>query len=484
LLSSGTTTFQITFNPSASGLRIANISIANDDCDESAYDFTVQGFGSDPALSLLSQLDVSCNGGSDGALSVSVSGGIAPYTYSWSPGNPLGDSTSSVSGLTAGVWTCILNDVNGCTSSIALTLLEPSAITGSQTLTVCAGGSVTVGTTTHNTSGVFTDVVLASNGCDSSVTTNLTVSPAITGSQTLTVCAGGSVTVGTNTYTTSGTFTDVVLASNGCDSTVTTNLTVSPAITGSQTLTVCAGGSVTVGTTTHTTSGIFTDVLLATNGCDSTVTTNLTVSPAITGSQTLTLCAGGSVTVGTNTYTTSGTFTDVVLASNGCDSTVTTNLTVENSIDVSTTVNGASISANAIGASYQWLDCDNGNIAIFGETNSSYTASITGNYSVIVNVGNCSDTSACVNVMLTSVHLIHDINSVSIYPNPSNGIFTINLNSIEIKSFELINPLGQIIYSGLINNQKELNITTLESGIYTIRINDNKNSRYYRIIKN
>ncbi|MBK6833357.1 MAG: choice-of-anchor J domain-containing protein [Bacteroidetes bacterium] len=117
-------------------------------------------------------------------------------------------------------------------------------------------------------------------------------------SQTLSLCAGQSVTVGTNTYTSTGTYTDVLTALNGCDSTVTTNLTVASAIVGSQTLSLCAGQSVTVGTNTYTSTGTYTDVLTALNGCDSTVTTNLTVASAIVGSQTLSLCAGQSVTVG------------------------------------------------------------------------------------------------------------------------------------------------------------------------------------------
>ncbi|MBB3840552.1 surface protein [Runella defluvii] len=43
--SSGSTTFQITFTPSAGGLRRATISIANDDADENPYNFDIQGIG-------------------------------------------------------------------------------------------------------------------------------------------------------------------------------------------------------------------------------------------------------------------------------------------------------------------------------------------------------------------------------------------------------------------------------------------------------
>ncbi|MBV7267754.1 choice-of-anchor D domain-containing protein [Winogradskyella luteola] len=45
---SGSTTFQIAFNPIASGLRTASVSIANDDSDENPYNFDIQGTGNTP----------------------------------------------------------------------------------------------------------------------------------------------------------------------------------------------------------------------------------------------------------------------------------------------------------------------------------------------------------------------------------------------------------------------------------------------------
>ena len=43
--SGGTTTFEITFDPGAAGLREAEVSIANDDLDENPYNFAIQGTG-------------------------------------------------------------------------------------------------------------------------------------------------------------------------------------------------------------------------------------------------------------------------------------------------------------------------------------------------------------------------------------------------------------------------------------------------------
>ncbi len=54
--SGGTTTFEITFDPSAEGMRTAEVSIANDDSDENPYNYAIQGTGTTP------EMDVQGNG--------------------------------------------------------------------------------------------------------------------------------------------------------------------------------------------------------------------------------------------------------------------------------------------------------------------------------------------------------------------------------------------------------------------------------------
>jgi len=73
------------------------------------------------------------------------------------------------------------------------------------------------------------------------------------------------------------------------------------------------------------------------------------------------------------------------------------------SVDITVTSVGTLLTANEVNATYQWLDCDNGNAAIMGETNQSYTPTLTGNYAVELTVGNCVDTSACFLVDFTGI---------------------------------------------------------------------------------
>jgi len=85
--------------------------------------------------------NVSCNGLSDGMLTASVTGGTAPYIYSWSNGT----TTASASGLIVGTYTVTVNDANGCgpvTSSAVIT--QPPVLTASiiaLTNISCNGGS-------------------------------------------------------------------------------------------------------------------------------------------------------------------------------------------------------------------------------------------------------------------------------------------------------------------------------------------------------
>ncbi|MFT5860244.1 MAG: hypothetical protein ACI865_002352 [Flavobacteriaceae bacterium] len=76
------------------------------------------------------------------------------------------------------------------------------------------------------------------------------------------------------------------------------------------------------------------------------------------------------------------------------------------------------LSANAGLETYQWIDCTNGNQAIIGETGMIYVPTITGSYAVIVSLGACIDTSACIqaNLGLDEFDLFK---TTYLYPNPS-----------------------------------------------------------------
>ncbi|OFY77696.1 MAG: hypothetical protein A2281_18095 [Bacteroidetes bacterium RIFOXYA12_FULL_38_20] len=405
-------------------------------------------------------------------------------THSYSQTLCYGDSVlfNSIYLKTPGVYTQTYID-GSCDSVVTLNLSINPPVTSTQTLTLCSGESITVGSNTYSATGTYTDVLTAVNGCDSTVTTNLTVNPAITSTQTLTLCSGQSITIGSNTYSTTGTYTDVLTAASGCDSTVTTNLTINPAIANSQTLTLCSGESITVGSNTYSTTGTYTDVLTAVNGCDSTVTTNLTVNPAISSSQTLTLCAGQSITVGSNTYSSTGTYTDVLIAANGCDSTVTTNLTVNPEIDITTSLFENTIMANEVLATYQWIDCDNYYQPILGEIFHSFTATENGNYAVVITQNSCSDTSSCVSISTVNINGTDITRRITIFPNPTNSTFTIS-GAETNSSVCIYNSIGELLTPDrLIKTSATFDLSDYPEGVYYIMIKTDSIVSLQKLVK-
>ena len=92
-------------------------------------------------------VNVSCNGGNDGSVDLTVTGGVGPYTFDWNSGM---FTTEDISGLIAGSYTGTLTDANGCTASGTMTVSEPAMLVASIFLatdpTTCGGsdGAITI----------------------------------------------------------------------------------------------------------------------------------------------------------------------------------------------------------------------------------------------------------------------------------------------------------------------------------------------------
>jgi gliding motility-associated-like protein len=92
-----------------------------------------------PAIvAAISQANILCHGNNNGIATVLVSGGVSPYTYSWSP---LGGNGPNASGLAAGTYTCTITDANNCLHNEVFNISEPTAIAlaDSQSDLLCFG---------------------------------------------------------------------------------------------------------------------------------------------------------------------------------------------------------------------------------------------------------------------------------------------------------------------------------------------------------
>ncbi len=214
------------------------------------------------------------------------------------------------------------------------------------------------------------------------------------------------------TYTVSGTYNFVITNFNGCDSTATLNLTINPYTTSSSSATSC--DDYNWNGQTYTASGTYTFATTNSNGCDSIATLNLTINLSLFSINNQAICFGSSYSINGNTYSSSGTYLDVYTNNLGCDSTVSTILTILPAFSV-TTQNPTGGSPICLGESvtltmtswspansiYQWNNLSG---AISGATSSTYTTSVAGTYSLTVtNPAGCTATSSGTNITTISL---------------------------------------------------------------------------------
>lgn len=75
----------------------------------------------EPSVLAIVDQNVSCAGGSDGALTAFVSGGTSPFNYLWTPGN---ETNQSITGLSVGSYTINVTDANGCTDAVTGNVIQ------------------------------------------------------------------------------------------------------------------------------------------------------------------------------------------------------------------------------------------------------------------------------------------------------------------------------------------------------------------------
>ena len=156
------------------------------------------------------------------------------------------------------------------------------------------------------------------------------------------------------------------------------------------------------------------------------------------------------------------------------------------SMDVTTVLNGTTLTANNVNGFYKWLNCDENYTPIFGENNQSYSPSVNGMYAVEITENGCVDTSMCVSVNTVGIDGVKNNIQTALYPNPSSGIYHILLTeSIEYFELAVHNIQGEIIFSKIYANtsQTSINLKEASPGVYFLTIKSNNGKNVVKLIK-
>jgi gliding motility-associated-like protein len=318
----------------ATGLCAGSYTVVVSGCFQTSYTDSVTIKG---GLSTTDSITGTSCTANTGTATVKSSTGVQPFTWKWSTGA----TTETITGLSAGTYTCIMSDNTGCTDTTAVTITSSGAPIITVTPTddsICLGGSVPL-LAKDGTSYTWLPVA----GLSCTTCPNPTASPATT-----------------TTYTVTG-------DSNGCSNTATVTIVINPSPVVSinpSTFTICIGQNVVLAATGASTYTWTPPANLSCTICDST-----TASPT-----------------STTTYTVTGT------NSHGCTSTATATIMFAQpgSISVSppqTICTGASATLSASGSTgtFNWQpgNLSGSTITVSPSTSTIYTVTLTGSCSLV-----------------------------------------------------------------------------------------------------
>lgn len=335
-----------------------------------------------------------------------------------------------------------LSTVDGCDSTVTVNLTVHPYLIRDIEIDICAGESYEFDETTYTETGIYTATFTDQYDCDSMVVLVLNVHNSIENTVEESICEGETFVFGEDTYTDAGEYTHTFTATGGCDSTVQLTLAVLSHVEQHISTTICEGETYDLGTSTYTQSGNYTEVLSAENTCDSTVHLTLTVLPSIENQLDINVCAGETYEVGTSVYTESGNYTDILTSINGCDSIVNLNLTILNNIENSIEINICEGETYEVG-------------------NSIYTES--GNYTdVLTSVHGCDSSVSLTLLVLPNMEtqLAANICDGDIYV-VGNSVYTESGNYTDILTS--VNGCDSIIFTNLAVHGSQ--ITAVEAGI-------------------
>ncbi len=404
----------------ATGLCAQTYTITVTDANSCTYTATTT-ITQPPAISPNpTQTNVLCNPNCDGTATVAPTGGVAPYTYLWTP---TAQTTPTATGLCAGTYTVTITDANNCTVTQTFTITQPPL---PLSVSITATGNPVP--------------------CFGNCTATLTANPLGGVAPYTYVWAPGGQLTQTITGVCAGTYTVTITDANACTRTATFTVTEPPALTISITTTGnpldCFGdcdasatatpgggtppysyswnptGQITA-TATGLCAGTYTVTVSDANSCTITQTITITQPPALTASITTTnnpvQCFGFCTATatanpagGTPVYTYSwntipvqltqtatglcaGTYTVTVTDANGCTTTQAITITQPTQIQIGLTItnnpllcNGqciATATTNASGGTpgytYVWNPGGATTSSVAGLCAGSYTVTIT-----------------------------------------------------------------------------------------------------------
>ena len=437
------------------------------------------------------------------------------YIYAWTAAPGITDTTLSnptVNLLNSGntpltqsytVMTNLATNPNSCPSFDSVIVTINPLFNDTLPVSICQGSSYTLGTQVFSTAGYHPVLFQSISGCDSTVVLNLSLLPNVINNQTVHICQGGSYTFDGNILSTSGIYSQFLQTSTGCDSTVNLTLIVDPILTSNIQAAICQGGNYTFGTQNLTASGNYSRTIQTVAGCDSIINLTLTVNPVLSSSSSMNLCQGQTILFFGQTLSGSGSYVHTLQTVAGCDSVVTLNLTVY-PIPAAPILTGNSpiecpgdiVSLNiepVSNALYNWsgpLNFSSSNMDVFFPVQIEQM----GIYSATISINGCVSSPASIPVSITNIYGYDDFDFPNVItPNGDGNNDELNIETkfktCQEYQLKVFNRWGDILYSGKRFDTpfsgKDMNGRVLEDGVYfyLLEFDQQKKSGFIHVVR-
>ena len=284
-------------------------------------------------------------------------------------------------------------------------------------------------------------------------------------------------------YNEAGDYEQTLQSIYGCDSTVVMHLSFIDSYDVETEATAC--DSYVWNDEVFTESGVYEHTFTSQYGCDSIVTMNLTVYESYNPSAEITLAvdACDSFEWDGIVYTETGIYEHIYTDIHGCDSTVVIDLgvmtapvieTINGETEVDVRLTPTSVYSTAPNGGTFWsLDPEEAGTVVVEEGIATITWSETFKGEVLLHVwalGYCGQDESSMTINVKNSTDVDEYGfKAKIYPNPTNGIVTIEAESLQ--RLTVVNVLGQIMYDHETEGDyAQIEMSQFGTGTYLIRI--------------
>ena len=141
-------------------------------------------------------------------------------------------------------------------------------------------------------------------------------------------------------------------------------------------------------------------------------------------------------------------------------------------------INDTLFSAVKNASHYQWY---NGSQPIINANSSYYVPTVSGNYTLELSYSSCAYFSNVVNVTFTNINELPNNENLIIYPNPSDGLLTVELKDDEIKEIHLYSAQGKLLKQ--VFNTNKIHFDEFDAKIYLLKVIGSQHIYSKKVIK-